>query len=392
MRDRHCSSCFTDLPFHAILRGVHRRTRCAFLLTLLGVLALATLAEARPVTAIWDRNTDEFTVGYRLFYGTSSGVYPVSIDVGNVTTQPLNLIPGSTYFFVVRAYDSRGFLGEPSNEATITLPNQAPSLPNPGDLVAPAGPVSAPFTGTDPDGDALSYSMTGLSGLTIDATTGVISGFLYPPGTHTLTITATDGHLQSQRTFRLTVVGAACPGPPAAATLLAPVVSGNGVTLSWTPPTGGIAPLSYVIQAGSTPGQSNIASIDLGVATTISATVGNGQYFVRIASRNACGDTASNERSFTVGPPPPNAPTGLTFTRSGSQVTLMWNAASGGPTSYVLEAGSAAGLSNLVSFNTGSTATTFSANAPPGRYFVRIRAANLNGLSGASNEVIIDVP
>jgi hypothetical protein len=90
----------------------------------------------------------------------------------------------------------------------------------------------------------------------------------------------------------------------------------------------------------------------------------------------------------------PGTPTGLTTSSSGSSVTISWNAPSSGgaPTSYVIEAGSAAGLANLANFSTGNTATTFSTSGVgSGSYYTRVRASNSAGTSGASNESLLVV-
>ncbi len=89
--------------------------------------------------------------------------------------------------------------------------------------------------------------------------------------------------------------------------------------------------------------------------------------------------------------PPPAAPSNLTHGMSGRTVSLLWNG-SAGATQYRIEVGSQSGLTNLVNFDTGSTATSLSvANVPDGRYYVRIRAIGPGGVSGPSNEVVISV-
>jgi len=86
-------------------------------------------------------------------------------------------------------------------------------------------------------------------------------------------------------------------------------------------------------------------------------------------------------------------PTGLTASSSGATVTLNWSAPSSGtPSAYVIEAGSAPTLANLANFSTGSTATTFSAGGVgAGTYYVRVKATNSSGTSGASNEATLVV-
>jgi hypothetical protein len=89
-------------------------------------------------------------------------------------------------------------------------------------------------------------------------------------------------------------------------------------------------------------------------------------------------------------PTAPVAPARLTFSVSSRSVTLNWDP-SFGALEYVLEAGSAPGAANLYVASVGA-ASSLSTLAPPGRYYVRVRAHNAQGFSGPSNEVVIDVP
>jgi len=59
--------------------------------------------------------------------------------------------------------------------------------------------------------------------------------------------------------------------------------------------------------------------------------------------------------------------------------------------SYIIEAGSVPGLSNLVVSDTGGAATTFIATAGAGTYYVRMRTKNACGTSAPSNEVTLVV-
>ena len=84
---------------------------------------------------------------------------------------------------------------------------------------------------------------------------------------------------------------------------------------------------------------------------------------------------------------PPPAPIGYTAQTGGLLVALSW-AASPSATGYILEAGSGPGLANLVNSRLGNV-TTFTATAPAGTYYTRVRAMNDCGVSTASS---VEVP
>jgi len=69
--------------------------------------------------------------GYRLLYGTEKGNYTSEIDVGPVTEYALDNITlkeNTTYYFIVKAYNSAGESGE-SNELVWTSGDATPPLP-----------------------------------------------------------------------------------------------------------------------------------------------------------------------------------------------------------------------------------------------------------------------
>jgi hypothetical protein len=85
----------------------------------------------------------------------------------------------------------------------------------------------------------------------------------------------------------------------------------------------------------------------------------------------------------------PGTASPLSFSQSGAFVVLVW-AGVAGASDYVIEVGSASGLSNLLVTSLGAT-TTISTLAPPGRYYARIRARNACGLGPASNEIVVTI-
>jgi hypothetical protein len=127
------------------------------------ILLAAFNASAADVTLAWNANSESDLDGYILFYGTASGNYTNSVDVGNKTQHTLTgLIEGTTYYFAAKAYDTSNNRSDFSQELVYTppAPNSAPNMP-----AKPTGPsngyvqtsYSYDTSGTDPNGDLLNY-------------------------------------------------------------------------------------------------------------------------------------------------------------------------------------------------------------------------------------------
>ena len=188
--------------------------------------------------------------------------------------------------------------------------------------------------------------------------------------------------------------------PPSAPTGLVATVTGSTVLLTWIASPGG-TPASYIVQAGSSSGLSNLVSSNTlsSVPSLTAAGVGAGVYYVRVLAANASGTSGpSNEVVVTVGGAGcglvPAVVTGLSTSSSGSSVTITWQKPAVGcaPTAYIIQAGSAPGLSNLANFSTGNTDTSFSASGiGNGSYYIRIIGTNAAGAGGASADVVLTV-
>ena len=86
-----------------------------------------------------------------------------------------------------------------------------------------------------------------------------------------------------------------CQGPPPPPTLKLVSNRGRVVAFEWSGPPR--TRISYILEAGRTPGANDVTSIDRGSARTYSATqVSPGTYYVRVRSTSGCGTSdASNE-------------------------------------------------------------------------------------------------
>jgi chitodextrinase len=156
---------------------------------------------------------------------------------------------GTTYSYTVTAVDEAGQESPPSNTASATPSgtNQAPVFStNLADRTDAEGDsVSLDADASDADNDPLTYSATGLpGGITINASTGVISGTLSSTssGSHAVTVTVSDGSLSDTDTFTWTVT------EPATLTVHANDGFGRTLVNTWgSAPTGG----AYTLQGNA---------------------------------------------------------------------------------------------------------------------------------------------
>ena len=124
--------------------------------------------------------------------------------------------------------------------------------------------------------------------------------------------------------------------PPVALTATA---SGNNVSIGWAPDTGW-GPRSYLLDAGSSPGASNLGSFPTTTTTFPAAGVPDGRYYLRVRAVNEAGVSApSAEAMLTVGCAPPLPPAMLTGVVNGLSVALGWQPSSTSGVSYTVDRG-----------------------------------------------------
>lgn len=153
--------------FYRIIQNCRRV--CSFAACLLGTAVAITAQQGPPssqsVTLAWDASPDADVTGYYLYSGVVGTAQTNVLNVAAALTATVsNLLPGSTYFFTVTAYNADEIESEPSNFITYT-----PTI---------TAPIPAPVAWLKPG--AIVYG-TGLGMGQLSATSSVAGDFLYDP-------------------------------------------------------------------------------------------------------------------------------------------------------------------------------------------------------------------
>jgi hypothetical protein len=405
------------------------------------VMAWSAHADAASLTLAWDPPSDGLTTGYIVVYGTTSGVYTATVDVGMTTSRKIDGLSNSTrYYFRVRAYSGDGTLSDYSAEvsgmtsggggggggstgggtgsagATATASQGGPSmvanvrdgryidltwLPMPGVIEYRAevggGPGHTHYSAHTPN-TAVSFDTMTMPSIEYYVRVRAIVGGVPGPASNEEVLLGS----AFPRAGSSTDATGSCGDAPGAPRQFLAGANGTAVNLSWAPGLGSPAS-TYILQVGSAPGLQNLMVVPMpGSQHGLGANAALGIYALRLVAANDCGSSAWGAESIlnvggvassSASASAPGAPVGLTQNVSGSLVTLTWAPpAGGGVTRYLIEATIPDGTL-VASLDTGNPSTTFShPNTPSGHYIVTIRAGNAAGFGPPSAPVTVIVP
>jgi xylan 1,4-beta-xylosidase len=289
----------------------------------------------------------------------------------------------------------------------VTLePSTAPTISTIASQVTYSGTsANATFTVSDPDTPLSSLTLSGASSNpsvvphanVAFAGSGATRTVTVTPapnatGSATITVTVRDPDGRSDSTsFTLTVQTLPFVGAPQ--NLQAISITGNTVTLGWTPGVGLMPATNHVLEGGVSPGQV-LESIPTDSALrTFTFAAPDGAFYVRLkAVSGASVSASSNEiRIYVNVPAAPSPPVNLLGMVNGSQLALSWtNTAEGGIPSAIRLTVTGA---HQAAFDLPAAAEYFSyAGVPAGSYAFTVAALNATGASAPSNAVTLGFP
>ena len=300
-------------------------------------------------TAQTGTTTNTFTGSVTIAAGTSLVVYAIPSGTGAGTTT-VRFVNGSTLNLTLVSVP-------PVVTASTFTGNVGTSFSN--SIVATNSPTSY----------ALANSTTLPAGLSLNTTTGLLSGIPTASGTFTTDVTATNAAGTSAIVTLTFNISAISP----------PVVTGASLTV----PTG--SPYTYTISATNSPTSYALASGTLPTGLTMTGGVisgtptATGSFSVTVTATNAGGTSSPATINFTITVP---APVVTGSSQSGTVGTAFTYtiSATNSPTSYAQTGGT---LPAGLSLNT-STGVISGTPTTVGSYSITVTATNAGGTSSAA--------
>ncbi len=325
-------------------------------------------------------------------FTVSSGALPTGLTL-NASTGAISGTPNTpgTFNFTITATDANACPGSRPYTIVMAGPATCPVITvNPATL--PPGVIDTPYSQTiSATGGTAPYTFTLTSGalpngLTLDATTGIISGTPTTAGLFSFTIRATDANsCPGSRPYSMVIpVVPICPFITVNPATLPSGVIGTPYNQTITA-TGGTPPYTFTVSAGALPPGLTL-NATTGVISGTPTVAGQFSFTITATDANGC----PGSRAYTIGiPSAPNCPiisvsppvlppavVGVFYSQSVS--------ASGGTAPYTFTISSGALPPGLtLTATSGGTALVSGTPTVAGTFNFTITATDANGCTGS---------
>jgi YVTN family beta-propeller protein len=276
-------------------------------------------------------------------------------------------------------------------ESSAPTPNRSPVLANPGNQIGDTGTaVNLAIVASDPDGDALTYSATGLpAGLAISGTTGRITGTPTTAGVSDVTVTARDALISVSASFTWTLTLRDTTAPTKPSTFSATVTNGRPV-LSWGASTDNVGVVGYIVYRSTNGTQGSEVARTSARTWTDTNFVEDVRYTYSVKAYDAAGNlsTLTSLRSVTPSQAP-STPTNLAASLSNGDPRLTWSASTDnvGVAGYIVYRSTNGGNGSEVARTSSLTWTDTSARAGT-RYTYNLRAYDAAGNQSSRTSLV----
>ncbi|HTN42830.1 MAG TPA: fibronectin type III domain-containing protein, partial [Nitrospiria bacterium] len=276
--------------------------------------------------------------GFKVYYGTSSGIYSTTIDAGNQTTYTVTGLGTGTFYFTVTAYDSSGNESGFSNEGSKTFADTTPpviSAIGAGSITSSGATIT--WTTNEASDTQVQYGITTAYGssTTLNSTkvtshsqalTGLLAATLYH---YRVLSRDAAGNLAASGDNTFTTLTPPDTTPPVISGIASSSITTSGATISWTTNEASDTQVQYGITtaygSSTTLNSTKVTSHSQALTGLLDTTL----YHYRVLSRDAAGNLAtSSDSTFTTLTPPDTTPPVISGIASSnittSGATIAW--------------------------------------------------------------------
>ena len=282
---------------------------------------MISTAHAGQATLTWNpptTNSDGTPLtdlgAYKVYYGTASGSYTTTVDVGNVTSYTVTgLNNNATYYFAATAYDTTGNESGYSNEVSKTISGTSDTTPPvlSGVTTSNITSTSAAITWTTDEastsqveyGTTTSYgSSTTIDSTMVTSHSVTING-LSAWTTYHFRVKSQDaaGNLATSGDYTFTTAASPDTTPPVTSNIVISNITTNEATITWTTDEVATSQVEYGTSTlyGNFSNQDN--SLAISHTITLSGLTPDTIYYFRIISIDQSGNNGTSpDYNFTT--------------------------------------------------------------------------------------------
>lgn len=380
-----------------------RCIKAVFLCAFFAAMALDCPSFAGTVNLSWTAPTtnSDGTVlsdlaGYKVYYGTSSGSYASSVNVGNVTSYQITLADGSTYYFAVTAYDIYGNESAYSSQAYkyVGADTAAPTISGVYTSSLSYNSVTVNWTTNEASDTQVKYgatqsygASTALGSTLVTSHSQTVTG-LSPSTLYYFQVLSRDAsnNLGTSSGHSFTTQAAPDTTAPAVSNVTVTAVTASTATITWTTDEASTSKVDY----GLTSSYGSSTSLDSTLVTSHSVSLtglsGYTPYSFRVRSKDASGnETVSSGSSFTTSNTAPSVAS-LTMTPSSgaAPVSVTLKATASDADGYIASYEWDFDGDGVSDQNTSTVAQASYIYSQAGTYTPRVRVTDNGGVSATA--------
>lgn len=343
--------------------------------------------------------------GYKIYYGTSSGNYTTTVDVGNINSYQLNNLPdGFTYYFVTTAYDLSGNESGYSNEASKTLVVNditPPTISGVYESNITTTTATINWATDEPSDSLVRYGTTTSYGYTTPLDSNMVNGHiitlsgLSPSTLFHYQVVSKDpsGNESVSGDYTFTTASVPDTTPPVLSNIQVSGISSSTATITWTTDEASTSQVEYGTSTSYGSSSAFNPTLVTNHSVTLTGLSGYTTYDFRVKSQDSSSNlSVSANSSFSTSNTPPAVPSiSANSTGGTAPLTVTFSASATDSDGFISKYEWDFDGDGTFDMDTGSVSSATHIYSSAGVYKAKVRVTDNGGASRTSSATIITV-